>query len=70
MYQVKETNHHEHDFLQICIHLGDVRLVYVKLQQLREIYSLKAETFANVTQRPHVHTLVMIINSQENHVSL
>ena len=28
--------------------------VYVELQQLRETYSVKAETFANVTVRLHV----------------
>ena len=31
------------------MHSGDVRWVYVELQQLRETYSVKAETFANVT---------------------
>ena len=46
VYQVKATNHHEHDSPPICIHLGDVRWVYVKLQQLRETYSVKTETFA------------------------
>ena len=53
-YQVKETNHHEHDSLPICIHLGDVRLDFVKLQQSRETYYVKAETFANVIVHPHV----------------
>ena len=53
-YQVKESNHHEHDYPPICMHSGDVRWVYVELQQLRETYSVKAETFANVTVRLHV----------------
>ena len=52
--QVKESNHHEHDYLPICMHSGDVRWVYVELQQLRETYSVKAETFAIVTVRLHV----------------
>ena len=51
---VKETNHHEHDYPPICINLGDVRWLYVKLQQLTETYSVKGETFANVTVRLHV----------------
>ena len=43
----------------------------MKLQQLREIYCVKAETFENVTVRLHVyHPLVMIIHSHEKHVSL
>ena len=33
----------------IITNSGDVRWVYVELQQLRETYSVKAETFANVT---------------------
>ena len=53
-YQVKESNHHEHDYPPICMHSGDVRWVYVELQQLRETYSVKAETFANLTVRFHV----------------
>ena len=53
-YQVKESNHYEHDYPLICMHWGDVRWVYVELQQLRETYSVKAETFANVTVRLHV----------------
>ena len=53
-YQVKEYNHHEHDYPPICMHWGDVRWVYVELQQLRETYSVKAETFANVTVCLHV----------------
>ena len=75
-YQVKETSHHEHDSPPISVHLGDVRWVYVKLQQLRETYSVKADTFANAlyvlqTLRLHVyHPLVMIIHSHEKHVSL
>ncbi len=49
-YQGKNNKHHEHDSSPpICIHLGDVRWVYVKLEQLRDTYSMKAETFANVT---------------------
>ena len=48
-YQVKEYNHHEHDHPLICMHWRDVRWVYVELQQLRETYSVKAETFENVT---------------------
>ena len=51
-YQVKEYNHHEHDYPPICMHSGDVRWVYV--EQLRGTYSVKAETFANVTVRLHV----------------
>ena len=47
-------NHHEHDYPQICMQWGDVRWVYVELQQLRETYSVKAETFANVTVHLHV----------------
>ena len=35
------------------MHWGDVRWVYVELQQLRETYSVKAETVANVTVRLH-----------------
>ena len=50
----KEYNHHEHDYPPICMQSGDVRWVYVELQQLRETYSVKAETFANVTVRLHV----------------
>ena len=53
-YQVKEYNHHEHDYPPICMHSGEVRWVYVELQQLRETYSVKAETFANVAVRLHV----------------
>ena len=53
-YQVKESNHHEHDYPPICMHWGDVRWVYVELLQLRETYSVEAETFANVTVRLHV----------------
>ena len=53
-YKVKETNHYEHDSPPICIHLSDVRWVYMKLQQLTETYYVKAETFAIVTVRPHV----------------
>ncbi len=54
-YQINEANnHHEHDYPPICKHLGDVRWVYVKLQQLRKTYSVKPETFANVTVRPRV----------------
>ena len=50
------------------MHWGDVRWVYVELQQLRETYSVKAETFANVTVR--LHPLVMIIHSHKKHISL
>ena len=52
--QIKESNHHEHDYPPICMHSGDVRWVYVELHQLRETYSVKADTFANVTVRLHV----------------
>ena len=37
----------------VCIGVM-VLWVYVELQQLRETYSVKAETFANVTVRLHV----------------
>ena len=50
----QRINHHDHDYPPICIHVGDVRWVYVKLQQLKETYSMKTETFANVTVRLHV----------------
>ena len=53
------------------MHWVDVRWVYVELQQLRETYSVKADTFANVTVLLHVyHPLVMIIHSHKNHISL
>ena len=38
----QRSNHHEHDYPPFCMHSGDVRWVYVVLQQLRETYSVKA----------------------------